>query len=130
MFHCSKVLRFIDRILNRMPWRHTLVALKMAKDTSCNFRIQFFSICLTARSFSAQNSISRYRGINEACHMSFLFFSSSADDGIEATSLCEYDGASVSTALISNNATVCDCYTPLILRSATRECMPHASLTS
>ena len=39
-------------------------------------------------------------GVNEACRASatslyFLFFSSSTDDRIEATSWCKYDGASV-----------------------------------
>ena len=56
-------------------------------------------------------SMATTSGINDACPVSaaslyFLFFSSSADDRIEATSLFENDRASVSMTRKSNNATV------------------------
>ena len=64
------------------------------------------AFCFPTRTPSTETT----RGVKEAWRTSaasqyLLFFSSSADDRIAATSLCEYDGASVSTARISNNAT-------------------------
>ena len=99
--------------LVREPRRHKFVALKMAKDSLdlihpaiSGYDLFHLVAIFSARSLTKHRpktpSTETTRGVKEAWRTSaasqyFLFFSSSAVDRIAATSLCEYDGVSVST---------------------------------